>query len=178
MQKDREEREKGRTRRTFLGARIVLLGMAFLFAGSCAGAMKGYGGPALPAGETALIKTGFNADIVRCDDVRLSPSQLSITVLPGKHTVEISFRRQWVGDKFLHSDVTGSIAFAAEAGRTYSVNADLLPIKEWAGLVAHEYDWRGDVKDQGTGQTIAITSEALPVRIEWIYHGSLLHQSM
>jgi len=178
MHKDREEREKGRTRCTFLGARLVLLGMAFLFAGSCAETMEGYSGPVLPAGETALIKAGFNADILRCDDVRLSPSQLNITVLPGKHTVEISFRRQWVGDKLLHSDVTGSITFAAEAGHTYSVNANLLPIKEWAGLVAHEYDWRGYTKDQGTGQTIAITSEALPVRVEWIYHGSILDKSM
>ncbi|MGD0659206.1 MAG: hypothetical protein ABSD38_14155 [Syntrophorhabdales bacterium] len=178
MQKDGEEREKGKSLRIFLGARLVLLGMAFLFAGSCAGTMKGYSGPALPAGETALIRAGFDAYILRCDDVRLSHSQLSITVLPGKHTVEISFRRQWVGDKLLLSDVTGSITFAAVAGHTYSVNADLLPIKEWAGLVAHEYDWKGYVKDQGTGQTIAITSEALPVRIEWIYHGSLLYQSM
>ncbi len=178
MRKDGEGREEGRTHCTFLGARLALLGMAFLLAGSCAGTMRGYTGPSMPAGETALIKTGFYADILRCDDVRLAPSYLNIIVLSGKHTVEISFRRQWVGDKLLHSEVTGSITFAAAAGHTYSVNANLLPIKEWAGLVEHEYDWQGYVKDQGTGQTVAITTEALPVRIEWIYHGAILDKSM
>jgi len=178
VREDGREEEIGTTRRTFLGARLALLGMAFLLAGSCAGTMKGYTGPLMPAGETALIKTGFYADILRCDDIRLAPSYLNIIVLPGKHTVEISLRRQWVGDKFLHSEVTGSITFAAVAGHTYSVNANLLPKKEWAGLVEHEYDWQGYVVDQGTGQTIAITTEALPVRVDWIYHGAVLDKSM
>ena len=162
----------------FIGARLVLLGTAFLLTGSCAATMNGYPGPSLPASETALIKTGFDADMLSCDDVRLAPSYLNIAVLPGKHTVEISLRRQWVADKLVHSDVTASITFVAEAGHTYSVNASVLPTKEWAGLVAHQYDWQGYVKDEGTGQTIAITAGALPARIDWIYHGSVYQNSM
>ncbi len=178
MGKDGEGREKGTLRLLLFLARLMLLVMAFLLVVSCAGTMKGYTGPSMPAGETVLIKTGFYADLLRCDDIRLAPSYFNIIVLPGKHIVEISLRRQWIGDKLLHSDVTGSITFAAEAGHTYSVNANLLPGKEWAGLVAHQYDWQGYVKDQGTGQTIAVTTEALPARIEWIYHGAILDGSM
>ena len=162
----------GLTRPSFYGARLVLWGAALLLAGSCATTMKGYTGPSMPPGETALIKTGFYANLLRCDDVEIPSSYLNIAVLPGNHTVQVSLRKQWIADKLLSSQAVGSITFVAEAGHTYTVNASLLPIKEWAGLVAHEYDWQGYVTDLGTGQTIAITADALPVRIDWIYHGS------
>jgi len=168
---------RGLARLSFYGARLVLFGAAFLLAGSCATTMNGYTGPSMPPDETALIKTGFNANLLRCDDVQIPSSYLNIAVLPGKHTVQLSLRRQWIADKLLYSEAVGSVTFVAEAGHTYTVNASLLPIKEWAGLVAHEYDWQGYVKDLGSGQTIAITAEALPVRFDWIFHGSTFNNS-
>jgi len=177
MRKGEAKGGRGTARLSFCGVRLVLLGTAFLLAASCAATMKGYTGPSMSAGETALIKTGFYADMLKCDDVRLPSSSLSITVLPGEHTVQLALRRQWVADKLLYSELTASITFVAEAGHTYTVNASLLPTKEWAGLVVHQYDWQGYVKDLGTGQTIAITAEALPVRFDWIYHGSIFNNS-
>jgi hypothetical protein len=178
MGNDGQGREKGMFRIFLFGARLALLGTALLFAASCAVTMKGYPGPSMPDTETALIKTGFYSKILRCDDIRLVSPYLNIVVLPGKHTVEVAFRKHWVGNKLLLSVVTGTITFVAEGGHTYSVNAQIIPHKQWADLVAHEYDWQGYVKDLGTGQTVAVTTEALPIRVDWIYQGALWKTAM
>lgn len=156
------------------GAGLLLVGMLFLLLGSCAGAMQRYSGPLLPADRTAIIKTGFYASMERCDDVRPGPFQSSgIAVLPGKHTVEVAFRRQVLGNRVLYSEVTGLVTFVAEAGHTYSVNANLVAESAFLGLIKYNYDWRGYVVDQGTGETIAVTTDALPTRTEWIPNAQL-----
>jgi len=169
----RDSKGEGMRRRALPGARPLLLGMVFLLLASCAGTMKGYPGSALPSNETAIIKTGPYARMLKCDDQAIGPSQLKVAVLPGKHTIEMGFVRQLRANRVLYSRVTGSVTFQAEAGHTYSVDAELVIDKKWLGLAAGEYDWQGYVKDQGTGQTIARTLEPLPVRTEWIPNGPL-----
>ncbi len=83
----------------------VLLGGIFLLLASCTGfTLKGYTGPTLPADQTATVRSGAYGNIVRCDGLKLASSQLNVAVLPGKHTVEMTMRRQLMGSKFLHSD--------------------------------------------------------------------------
>jgi len=169
----RDRKGEGTRRRALPGARLLLLGMVFLALASCAGTRKGYPGPALPSNETAIIKTGAYARMLKCDDQAIGPSQLKVAVLPGKHTVEIGFLRRVRANRILYSRLTGSVTFQAEAGHTYVADAELVIEKKWLGLAGGEYDWQGYVKDQGTGQTIARTLEPLPVRTEWIPYGPL-----
>ena len=147
----------------------VLLGGIFLFLASCGGlTLKGYTGPTLPADETAMVRSGAFANIVRCDGLELSSSQLKVAVLPGKHTIEMTMRRQMIGFKLFHSDVIGSATFIAQAGRRYLVDVELVPQDKWLGVVASEYDWAGRILDEGTGETMAVTTGALPVKVDWI----------
>jgi hypothetical protein len=147
----------------------VLLGGIFLFLASCGGlTLKGYTGPTLPADDIATVRSGAFANMVRCDGLDLSSTQLKVAVLPGKHTIEMTMRRQLIGFRFFYSDVVGSATFIAQAGRRYLVDVELVPQDKWLGLVASEYDWAGRILDEGTGETMAITTEALPVKVQWI----------
>ena len=157
----------------FSGGKLLAAGMGLLLLASCAGVtMRGYRGPELAADETATIEAGSYADIVRCDGAKLTDSKLRVVVLPGMHTVEMNFRRQLMGNRFLYSESEApEVAFMTEPGHKYVVNVDLVAQSKWMGLVASDYEWIGYVVDKGTGQTIAATTKHLPARTYWIYPG-------
>jgi len=157
----------------FSRGRLLAAGIGLFLLASCAGeTTKGYRDRELAADQTATIEAGSYADIVRCDGAKLTGSQLNVVVLPGIHTVEMNFRRQLVGNRFLYSvSEPPEVAFMTEPGHRYVVNVDLVARSKWMGLVASEYEWNGSVVDKGTGQTIAATAERLPVRTDWIYPG-------
>lgn len=140
-----------------MAARLATL-MALFFTGSCTIApLKGYIGPDLPPGETAVIENGVYVDIEKYDDIRLSSSRNRVTVLPGSHSIEAVFRNQMYGDMVLYSRYTAIVTFTAEAGHTYVVYAHM------TGL----HGWQARVIDKKTGDQIA-HSETLPVIREWI----------
>jgi hypothetical protein len=98
---------------------ILALIVSVLLISSCAVApYKAYMGPDLPSDKTALIEgadPGIN--LVSCDGIKPTSRQ-AISVLPGEHTVEMSFNDPSVG----YSRDTSLFKFTAEAGHRYAVD--------------------------------------------------------
>jgi hypothetical protein len=148
---------------------LTFVGGMFLMLASCAGTTTGgYTGPELPADQTAIVRAGAYANIVECDGLKLGPSRLKIAVVPGTHIVKMTFRRQVMGYKFLYSGLVGSATFVAQAGHRYLVDVDLVPQGKPLGFITSDYDWIGHIVDEGTGEAVAVTTEPLPVKVEWI----------
>jgi len=96
---------------------MLLLTTAFLIA-SCSSVTQMYSGPEKPTGEIALVRgADASIDIVRCDGVRLSTG--AATVLPGEHTVEVTYSELNRGYSLLGTIL---LAWKAEAGHTYVVD--------------------------------------------------------
>jgi tetratricopeptide (TPR) repeat protein len=77
-----------------------------------------YSGPALPESQTALVRGGnLSINLVSCDGVKVT--SLAIMVLPGEHTIEMSY--SGFGTYSKNSSFT---KFKAEAGHTYVVDKD------------------------------------------------------
>jgi hypothetical protein len=156
-------------RNGFSGFTAFLAAAVLLVLASCGGpSMRAYTGPELPVQQTAVVRAGAYAGIVRCDDVKIGPAQNKVSVLPGKHVIEMVMRRQIIGYRFLYSDVIGSAAFVAQAGHRYLADVELVPQDKKLGLIASDYDWAGRVVDEGTGETMAVTTEPLPVKVEYV----------
>lgn len=161
-------KKKGASGRRAPGIVCFLGGIVSFLLASCAGStLVGYEGPE-PPGAVAIVRSGAYATLVQCDESELGPSRLKVAVVPGEHVVRMGMRRQTLGNKFFYSNVVGSARFLAEAGRTYVVDVELVPVDKWLGLVASRYDWVGRVIDEETGEILAATGEPLPVRIETI----------
>jgi len=96
---------------------MIILATAFLIE-SCSSTTQMYSGPEKPAGEIALVRgADASIDIVRCDGVRLSTG--AATVLPGEHTVEVTYSELNRGYSLLGTIL---LAWKAEAGHTYIVD--------------------------------------------------------
>jgi len=68
---------------------LFIAGACIFLMNSCSTPMKGYAGPDLPSDRTALIRGRWEIRIERCDGIE--PTSRQIAVLPGVHTVEISY---------------------------------------------------------------------------------------
>jgi tetratricopeptide (TPR) repeat protein len=77
-----------------------------------------YSGPALPESQTALVRgSDSSINFVSCDGVKVS--SVDIMVLPGEHTIEMSY--SGLGNYSRNNSFT---KFKAEAGHTYVVDKD------------------------------------------------------
>jgi hypothetical protein len=151
--------------KVFLLPKLLTAIAALLLVGACAAAMKTYEGPVLPADRTAIIESGPYTTIERCDGVRVTSAYLAVAVLPGRHTIDVAFRGQSIGIKFLYASETAPLTFTAEAGHRYVAYATPVPETEWlGGYVVSEYRWVAYVLDKETGKKMA-NSERLPVRM-------------
>jgi hypothetical protein len=146
-----------RTKSFFIVTRLIMA-VTFLLAGSCAMlTMKGYKGPDLSADRTAAVERGVYLYIDECDGMKLGAFQNRITVLPGDHTLEMSFQTQTISDLVLYSRETASLRFKAEAGHTYVAYAHWVQTGGWTAYVM----------DKKTGERVA-QSETLPIVWEHI----------
>ena len=135
-----------------------MMAIIFLLACSCAMlTMKGYEGQDLSADKTAVIEKGIYLYINKCDGIDLGFFQNKVIVLPGDHTIEVSFQTQSMGDFVSYSNETASLTFKAEAGHTYVAHAHRVSTEGWIAYVI----------DKKTGERIA-QSEILPIIQEWI----------
>jgi len=145
----------------FHNLKIVALGMAVFALGACAGAsMQGYTGPALPAGQTALVRSGPYTDLVACDGMKVPG--LSVAVLPGKHAIEMKPSDQldiygYDGAYFFYSRITGSVTFTAEEGRKYLAYVNIAPEPATDEEVGTGYAWTGYIEDETTHKRVART---------------------
>jgi len=159
----RVDKEACMTNSVFRRLGVLAAVMAFLAPGACAYApTKAYPGPALPAEQTAVVVSGPYTDIVSADGVKVQG--LSVALLPGSHTIvmipsEIGQPNQgWL----FYSTVTGSVAFAAEAGHRYIAYVEFVS----QSVPGHEnfsgWSWFGSIRDKATGVQLART-ERLPL---------------
>ena len=157
----------------FQKLRNAALGVAIFALVACAGTpMRAYPGPALPADQTALVKTGAYTDLVACDGT--SVPGLTVAVLPGEHTIQLkpSDRQDRQDIKgyswpyLFYSRVIGSVVFEAQAGHTYVayVNLSAGPATEEAPS-GTGFVWVGYIEDQTTHQRLAKTDK-LPLEAE------------
>jgi hypothetical protein len=132
-------------------ARPLAAGMAFRLVTSCAVApMKGYSGSDLPASDTAIIESGPNITIEKCDGIRLGFSRLDVIVLPGNHTIEISSITRPEGDMYFYSLAQDSIP---------SVRCVLSPTQD-KGVCSFARVATRPVKDRGQSAVGKNTAEA------------------
>lgn len=95
---------------------LIMLSISLVI--SCSSTQRMYSGSELPAAEIAHVRSaGMGIFIERCDGKQVFASE--VTVLPGDHSIEMSFTDR------LFNTVSGNNAvmyFTAEAGRTYVVD--------------------------------------------------------
>jgi hypothetical protein len=144
--------------KNFFIAKRLITAIAFLLISSCVMLpMKGYKGPDLSADKTAVIESGVYTDLVKCDGVRLGSFQNRVIVLPGDHTIEVSFQIQTISDLILYSRENAFLTFKTEAGHTYAAYSHWVQTGGWTVYVI----------DKKTGEFVA-RSETLPLIWEHI----------
>jgi hypothetical protein len=136
----------------YMATKLITVFIFFLVSSCAVLPMKGYEGQDLPADKTAVIENGVYIDINKCDGVKLGSFQNKVVILPGDHTIEITFQTQLIGDIILYSSETASVKFKAEAGHTYVAYAHMVSIEGWIAII----------KDKKTDERIA-QSEMLPI---------------
>lgn len=117
--------------------------------------MKGYNDPVATVITTALIENGVYADIISCDYQQLVSTDNSITVIPGRHTVELALRVQQMGYYAVYSRETALVSFNAEMGHSYVAYAEIIGNESWIARI----------KDKMTNEQCT-QSSILPVVIE------------
>jgi hypothetical protein len=163
--------EGGMKGNLFLYLKTLVLLVALIGLGACAGTtMQGYSGPALPADQTAVVRSGPYTDLVSVDGVRVSGRVVSL--LPEKHTIVMrpSNSQTTYGYKeayILYSNVDGSLDFTGESGHTYSVYVNVAPTptaSEDSALAYTDFGpndtgfiWIGYVTDEMAGKRLAET---------------------
>jgi hypothetical protein len=162
--KGRLEEERMRTT-AFHHLRTLALVMATLALSACAGAsMQGYSGSALPADQTAIVKSGAYTDLMASDGMKVP--RLSVAVLPGRHTIVMKPSDNQglygYGAYFYYSLVTGSVQFTAEAGHYYLAYVIFAPASgtTWEDDMEHTgtgFTWVGYITDETTGKRVART---------------------
>jgi len=154
----------------FQKLRNAALGVTIFALVACAGTpMKGYSGPALPADQTTLVRTGPYTNLLACDGT--SVPGLSVAVLPGEHTIQLKPTygqdyRSYSWPFFFYSRVIGSLVFEAQAGHTYVANVNLLPAPSTEEAPSGSgFVWVGYIEDRTTHQRLAKTDK-LPLEVE------------
>jgi hypothetical protein len=106
-------------KREFLYLVKVLCALVTVFmVGSCSTTTRMYSGPELPANQTALIRgADISINLVSCDGKKLSSS--NVIVLPGEHTIEMSY---YDSVAYRYSSDSSLMDFTAEAGHVYVVD--------------------------------------------------------
>jgi len=173
-------------KRILLSLAMTVFAMAFLAQTSMA-SQQGYAGPAKPADETALVRSGAYTEIVSVDGTKVS--SLNVTVLPGEHTVVMKpsypVDNNYATPYFFYSLVNGSVTFKADAGHTYVAYARTSagPSTEdqsAAGYASMEdqtgsgFTWVGYIEDKTDHERVAKT-ETLALQAyprTWGYGGS------
>jgi hypothetical protein len=149
-----------RAKNFFIATRLTTI-VSFLLIGSCAMLpMKRYEGPDLLSDKTAAIENGVYVDIDKCDGVKLGSFQNRVIVLPGDHTIEMSFQTQTISDLVLYSKETASLTFKTKSGHTYVAYAHWVATEGWIAYVM----------DKKTGERVA-QSETLPIIWDHIFNG-------
>ncbi len=121
---------------------LVVIALIFLAGLSFAAPQRMYTGPERPASETALVKgAASEINIVSCDGVKAT--KLEVSVLPGEHVIEMSFR----GD-MEYSEDTSFLKFTAEAGHTYIVDRE--DVKNQQGAFYNPF-----ILDKTTGKRVS-----------------------
>jgi hypothetical protein len=109
---------KARSKFLFYVEVMAVIASLFLTGSSFAAPKRMYTGPELPASQTALVRgADITINLVSCDGAKVT--SLEVSVLPGEHTIEMSFS----GGGSYSSD-TAFLKFTAEAGHTYVVDKD------------------------------------------------------
>lgn len=167
-------------RKALYGTKLLIVGLAVLALNACSSTpAKMYSGPALPADQTAIVRSGAYTDIVSIDGAGVSGTK--ITVLPGKHTLEMKPHEQIdsaynyyaPGNYFFYSNVNGRVDFTAEPGRTYQVYANMTAGPHTGGYgtendveygthLATGFTWTGYVVDETAHKRVART-DTLPL---------------
>ena len=108
-------------KRILLSLAMMVFAIVFLVQTTSMASQQGYAGPAKPADETALLKSGAYTEIVSVDGTKVS--SLNVTVLPGEHTVVMKpsypLDNVYGTPYYFYSLVNGSVRFNADAGHTY-----------------------------------------------------------
>ena len=159
---------------------VLMLGAVLLLGACSITPMQGYSGPPLPPEQTALITSGFHADLMSIDGMKTTSDSVAVT--PGEHTVVLRLASDVMNPfgyqqaYYLYSHVDGSVTFTAQAGHKYRADVDAYTATRkmaeenetahsgyWYGLGASGFYWRAYVRDQTTEMRIA-TSEPLPLQ--------------
>jgi tetratricopeptide (TPR) repeat protein len=102
----------------FCLAKLTIISVMVFLIFSCSTTTQMYSGPERPSGDTALIRgADASINIVRCDGTKLRTN--AATVLPGEHTVEVTYQESGEGYYLLG---TIMLMWKAEAGHTYIVD--------------------------------------------------------
>lgn len=133
---------KVRSKLLFYVEVLAVVVSLFLAGPSFAAPKRMYTGPERPATETALIRGATSEiNIESCDGVKVTSSDFS--VLPGDHTIEMSFR----GAREYSID-TSFLKFTAEAGHIYI--ADRETVHTQPGARYHPF-----ILDKTTGKKVS-----------------------
>jgi hypothetical protein len=136
----------------FVATRLIAVMILFSINSCTSVAMKGYEGPDLSADKTAIVEAGVYLDIEKCDGVKLSSLQDRVIVLPGDHTIEMTFATQYRGNSVVYSREAASVTFRTEAGHTYVAYAHMILNREWTA----------NIRDKKTDELVA-QSKPLPL---------------
>lgn len=121
------------------------------------GPKKKYAGPYLPDEKIAVVKPGdkvfTHVNILSVDKNPLYTDELSISVQPGPH---VFFIEAYLDYPFLDSDLYFNqyLAFEAEAGKTYTIDATILPMEKKG------FSW---VADEDDPETVIVKKYALDI---------------
>ncbi|HEX2964854.1 MAG TPA: hypothetical protein VHO84_03680, partial [Syntrophorhabdaceae bacterium] len=115
---------------------------------SCA-ATRMYSGPELANSQVAIIQSADLTVTIESLDGKRTPSS-RIAVLPGEHTIEMSFDDRMPGGWVYWSVNNFIFSFIAQAGHTYSVDWKMSPDNYRTYFVV--------LKDKTTGEHVPYTS--------------------
>jgi len=174
-------------KRILLSLAMMVFAIVFLVQTTSMASQQGYAGPAKPADETALLKSGAYTEIVSVDGTKVS--SLNVTVLPGEHTLVMKpsypVDGNYATPYFFYSVVNGSVTFKADAGHTYVAYArtsagQSTENQSAAGYASMEdqtgsgFTWVGYIEDKTDHERVAKT-ETLALQAyprTWGYGGS------
>jgi len=128
--------------------------------------LRGYSGPARPPETVALVELhwavfGWKLSLEKLDGVQVrefswwhTPSITEVELIPGWHTLEVSF----VFDTSKKSTTNAVVRFDAQAGQTYRLLAAEVPEGFWAeasrAVFGGQGRWTAWVVDTTTGQVV------------------------
>lgn len=106
--------------------------------------IKGYEGPELPRDKVAIVQHDAYVEIESFDGQKPSGLSKGVALLPGFHSIEVSFREVGLNRTWQWSVSTAFVAFDAEAGHAYRIG--------WENSSA--LSWKAYAVDTTTGKRI------------------------